>query len=224
MLLALLACVPHAAVAPPPPAPVARAAYGPTRPAAEITAVAGPVVIPADLPGVGPADALVEVVTFSDYQCPYCAHLFPLLLELAERRPDIRFRFGSFPLDMDCNPSVSSHMHRYACQASVGAVCADAQGKYVAFASALYANPEQITPPALPFFADRAGLEIVAYGTCVNDPASAAKLAEHVAAAVALDVQGTPTVLVRGLTDEGWVQLSGEATAILGAIEGAPQR
>jgi protein-disulfide isomerase len=222
MLLALLACVPRAAVAPPPPA--APAAYGPTRPAATITAVADPVNIPADLPSVGPADALVEVVTFSDFQCPYCAHLFPLLVDLTTRRPDIRFRFGSFPLDMDCNPSVSSHMHRYACQASVGAVCADAQGRYVAFASALYANPEQITPPALPFFADRAGLDIVAYGACIADPAATATLAEHVAAAVALDVQGTPTVLVRGLTDAGWVQVGGEATAILAAIEAAPRR
>ncbi|MDP2308530.1 MAG: thioredoxin domain-containing protein [Pseudomonadota bacterium] len=226
MLLLLLACV-----RPPAPtvdlAPPASDAYGPSMPrpqAAVLTPV--PVDVPLDpsTASIGPADARVVVVTYSDFQCPFCAHLFPLVVSLAERRPDIRFVFGSYPLNQDCNPMVTHQMHRYACDAALAASCANAQGRYVPIAELLYQYPEHITPPELPAFVERAGLDRAAFDTCFADPASRQALREHVAAGVALGIEGTPTVYARGLAgQEGWVQVTGDAAGIVAALEAAPR-
>ncbi len=233
-LLALVACV--RAPAPPLVANprVTSAAYGPALPAppapasaadAALVPVPGGVPLDPATPALGPADARVVVVTYSDFACPYCGHFFPLVLALAERRPDLRFVFGSFPLDSDCNPLIRNDLHRYACDAALAASCANLQGRYLELATLLYQYPEHITPPELPVFADRVGLDRDAYDTCVADPAARAALTEHVTAAVALGVDATPTVFVRGLDgSDAWVQVTGDPRAILAVLEASPRR
>ncbi|MDP2317614.1 MAG: thioredoxin domain-containing protein [Pseudomonadota bacterium] len=231
LVLALLACI-QTPLAVSHPAPASSpAAYGPARPApaqasdAVLTPVAADIAVDPGTPALGPADAAVVVVTYSDFACPYCAHFFPLLVALSGRRPDIRFVFGSFPLDSDCNAIISRPMHRYACEASVAASCADDQGKYVQLAALLYEYPEHITPPELPAFADRAGLDRAAFDACFAAPDARAALTAHVDRAIALGVDATPTVFARGLSGQpGWVQVSGEAGAMLAAVEAAPRR
>ncbi|MBC8071016.1 MAG: thioredoxin domain-containing protein, partial [Deltaproteobacteria bacterium] len=46
-----------------------------------------------DRPALGPADALVTVVIFSDFQCPFCAKSSALAHQLAEQAPDVRVVF-----------------------------------------------------------------------------------------------------------------------------------
>lgn len=228
MLLSLLACVHPAPPAPLDAAPASPAGdHGPAMPPAEaavLAPLAGDVPESPSVAYVGPVDAAVTVVTYSDFQCPYCAHLFPLLLSLAERRPDIRFVFGSFPLNRDCNPMVEHQMHRYACDAALAASCAHAQGRYVPLAELLYQYPEHINPTELPAFVERAGLDRSMFDACFAAPATREALTEHVADAVALGIDGTPTVYVRGLAGQaGWVQVSGGPGAILATLEAAPR-
>jgi len=50
-------------------------------------------------PSVGPADALVTIVEFFDYQCPYCRRVEPTLNELTKRYPkDVRLVLRQNPL------------------------------------------------------------------------------------------------------------------------------
>lgn len=235
MLLLLLACVRPAlsTIEAAPDAPTSTAGtYGPVMPTANPATLTP---VPVDVPThptdatLGPADARVVVVTYSDYQCPFCAHLFPLLVSLAERRPDIRFVFESFPLHSDCNPLVQTEAHRFACDAALAASCANAQGRYVPMAELLYQYPEHITPPELPAFVQRAGLDPVAFQACFDAPDSRAALAAHVATAEALNIGGTPAVYARGLTaprpdgKDTWVQITGSATEMVAALEAAPR-
>ncbi|MES2639285.1 MAG: thioredoxin domain-containing protein [Myxococcota bacterium] len=230
MFLLLLACTPKLPVmydVAPPPKAEPTGAYGPampTPPDAVLEPLSVDVPIAPTAASVGPADASVVVVTYSDFQCPYCAHLFPQLVALAERRPDIRFVFESFPLNSECNPLVEHQMHRFACDAALAASCANEQGRYVPLAELLYQYPEHITPPELPAFVERAALDPVAFDACFNAPAARDTLREHVATNVTLGIGGTPTVYVRGLAGQaGWVQVSGGPAAILGTLEAAPR-
>ena len=54
-----------------------------------------------DDPAVGPADAPITVVVFSDYQCPFCAQLEPVLDELRTRFPnELRVVWKDLPLSI----------------------------------------------------------------------------------------------------------------------------
>ena len=48
---------------------------------------------------MGPEDALVTIISYSDFQCPYCSQMDPILMELYETHPgEARIAFRHFPL------------------------------------------------------------------------------------------------------------------------------
>src|SRR5204862_7413275 len=86
--------------------------------------------LPAAVHGKGPEQAPVTIIEFSDFECPACAMAFRDLHELAANNPElVRIVFHHFPLDADCNPNVSTRMHRYACQAAIAAEWAGRAGE-----------------------------------------------------------------------------------------------
>src|SRR5690606_18619747 len=55
-------------------------------------------------PSHGPADALVTIVVFADFECPFCARVQPTLQEVADRYGrDVRFVFRHNPLSFHPN-------------------------------------------------------------------------------------------------------------------------
>jgi protein-disulfide isomerase len=78
------------------PAPAAARVPPPGEAAADTTVYK----LPVDRsPALGPADALVTIVTFSEFQCPFCKRVQPTLQELLSRHPgDVRIVFKHNPL------------------------------------------------------------------------------------------------------------------------------
>lgn len=59
------------------------------------------VVVRVDDPSVGPATASVTAVVFSDFQCPFCGQLEPVLAELRKRFPkELRVVWKDLPLSI----------------------------------------------------------------------------------------------------------------------------
>lgn len=114
-------------------------------------------------PALGPEDAPVEIVVFSDFQCPYCARLEPLLRQIHQIWPkEVRVAVKSFPLSS----------HRSARLAAEAADAAAAQGCYWPFRQRLFdffANQKgPLTRDRLSAIAVEAGLDVYEFERDLN--------------------------------------------------------
>jgi protein-disulfide isomerase len=99
------------------------------------TADATVVRIPVELgnaSAVGPANAPVTIIEFSDFQCPFCGRSFPTVKQiLDEYGDDVRFAYKHYPL---------ISIHPRAQKTAEASECARDQGKFWEFHDALFEN------------------------------------------------------------------------------------
>ncbi|HEY4238531.1 MAG TPA: thioredoxin domain-containing protein [Kofleriaceae bacterium] len=143
------------------------------------------------LPGrqLGPDDALVTVVAFSDFQCPFCAKQAPMLAHLREKYGDsVRIIFRDYPLQF----------HRYAELAAEAGVAAADQGKFWQFHDQVFGHFGHLTRADLDGFAKAVGLDMVAFDRALDTRSNHDVVVTEGAAAAALGVSATPTLFVNG--------------------------
>lgn len=141
---------------------------------------------------IGPADAPAVLVTFSDFQCPFCAQLAAVLAELRDEAPGrVRLIYRHLPL---------TTIHPHARDAALAAECAAEQGRFAAFHDELYRRQPEIGGVAWQAFAAAAEVQdLTAFRTCFADARYAANVDRDVALAESLDITGTPTVFLNGV-------------------------
>lgn len=162
-----------------------------------------PVVAPGDVLGTatnakGPGDAPITIVEFSDFECPACAAAFRDLHRLTATNPNIRLVFRHYPLDAACNPQMQHSLHPDACQAAAAAECAGRLGKFWEYHDRLFENQKTLDRDSLFRYARELGLDIDAFRTCLDDPATMSRVREDVAAGQRLGVESTPTMFING--------------------------
>jgi len=163
------------------------------------------------LPGhrLGPDDAAVTIVMWSDFLCPYCASEAPVLERLRREHPqDVRLVYRHYPLPM----------HPGADLAAEAAVEAGAQGKFWAFHDALFeagaAGP--ITRAVLLDRASAVGLDVAAMAAALDERRHRDAVLADAAAAQSVGAGGTPTLFINGaalpgMTDHDTLALRVEA-------------
>lgn len=149
-----------------------------------------------DSPTMGPADAPVTLVEYSDYQCPFCArHVQTVMPELEKnyvRTGKLRYVLQDFPL---------TSIHPLAAKAHEAAHCAGEQGKYWQMHHQLFANQKALQAEQLPKYAEAAGVaDLTAFRHCLDSGKYAERNKASVAAGAKAGVAGTPSFLV-GLTE-----------------------
>jgi protein-disulfide isomerase len=149
----------------------------------------------ADSPSKGPANALVVLVEFADFQCPTCRELHKVLREIEPNYPQVRFIFKDFPL---------SQIHPWAMTAAVAGRCAYQQN-HAAFwkmHDAIFDSQDLISAEnayqKMLEFAAQAGLDSDAFRACMANPEIAQALTHSVKEAQALKIANTPTVFING--------------------------
>ncbi len=151
----------------------------------------------------GPANATVAIVEFSDFQCPFCAQAFHDLRDLMRARPDISLVFRHFPLDATCNAQVQHSLHPDACLAACAAECAAQQGHFWEYHDTLFENHDHLARDDLFRYAREMQLQIPAFRSCLDDPATRARITEDVDAGTRVGIASTPTLFINGRTVEG---------------------
>lgn len=164
----------------------------------------------------GPADAWVTIVTFSDFECPYCGMVQPTLAAvLPEFGADVRLVFKHFPLSI----------HRHARPAAVAATCAHTQGRFWEFHDLVFAEQAALFGAsdfegAIASVATRSGLDATAFQACRSAPAADAGVIEDMTLGVRVGISGTPSFVVNGSLLVG----AQPASAFRTAIEAARKR
>ena len=140
-------------------------------------------------PFKGPADAPVEIVVFSEFQCPYCAQLSPLLDDVAMVYPEtVRVVYKHFPL----------RRHKMSHPAAKAAFAAQQQGKFWKYHHRLYENFEKLTPEFLRETARTLELDMEQFESDMNSKATMAAIQRDIQDAREADVRGVPAVFVNG--------------------------
>jgi protein-disulfide isomerase/uncharacterized membrane protein len=156
-----------------------------------------------DCPRKGDAGARVAIVEFSDFQCPFCVQAFRDLRDLVRTRPDVSLVFRHYPLDATCNTHVQRSLHPDACLAACAAECAGRQGRFWEYHDVLFENNEHLERDSLFRYARQMALDLGAFRTCLDDPATRARIGEDVEAGTRAGVSSTPTIFFNGRAIEG---------------------
>jgi len=147
-------------------------------------------------PSRGGPNPQIEVVEFSDLECPHCKVAQPVLAKLFADFPQARFTFQQFPLP--------ASMHPWAMKAAQYADCAgqlnkDAFWKYV---DAIFENQGGIAlataDDKLKELATANGYDAQKISTCAASPETDARIKKSQALGATLEVNETPTVFVNG--------------------------
>ena len=145
-------------------------------------------------PALGPDDAPVTLIEFSDFQCPFCARAVPVIQELQKRYPtQLRVVYKHMPLES---------IHPRARAAAVAAVCADEQGKFWPFHDRIFEN-RAFGDADLRADAQAVGLDLAKFDACVKGDSHRARIEADMAAANAVGIQGTPGFVLNGLLIRG---------------------
>jgi protein-disulfide isomerase len=151
------------------------------------------------LPGhqLGPDTALVTIVAWGDFQCPYCARSHGVLRQIrAKYGDDVRIVYRHFAM----------RGHPRAALAAEAAVAAAVEGKFWAFHDRLFDQFDTLTRPELEQHAQAVGLDPARFREALDTRRYRDLVAAETAAGQALGVDATPTMFVNGRPIVGSLQ------------------
>ena len=115
----------------------------------------------------GPATAPIEIIEFSDFQCPYCSRANTTVEQVIKHYGDkVSVVFRHFPLSF----------HKEAHLAHQGSECAGEQGKFWEYHDLLFANQQALKPADLINYATQLGLNVEAFDGCLKSGTHAKKV------------------------------------------------
>ena len=159
----------------------------------------------------GAKDALVTIVEYSDYQCPFCSRAEPTIAKILESYDNVRVIFSHNPLPF----------HKDAKLAAQAAYAAGLQGKFWEMHELLFKNQKQLDEAHLVSYARDIGLNLEQFQADLKAPSTVAAIDKDLAEANTREISGTPNFLINGVTLSGAQPYEKFKEVIDGAIEKA---
>ncbi|MCW3467561.1 DsbA family protein [Chitinophaga nivalis] len=144
---------------------------------------------------LGPAGAVVELVEYGDFQCPYCGEAFSIVKSLQDALQDtLRFVFRNFPL---------REAHEYALDAALAAEAAGRQQRYWEMHDAIYQHQQELDELLLARLAKDLKLDMDQFAEDLEDPRLVSKIEADFESGIRSGVNGTPTFFINGKRYDG---------------------
>ncbi len=145
---------------------------------------------------VGPTDPVrgsktgpIEIVEFSDFQCPFCGRVTPVLKQVMDAYGDrVHLVFKDFPL-----PN-----HPDAPKAAEAAHCAGEQHQYWEMHDALFANQQALKVESLKQYAVKLGLDATTFNECLDSGRHGAAIRAATAEGQRIGITSTPSLFING--------------------------
>lgn len=137
---------------------------------------------------MGPADAKVTLVEYSDFECPFCAAARPLLESFVKESGKVRFCWAAYPLTN----------HPNAMPAANAALFARDHGKFWEMHDALFDNQNSLSPEFIISLGTRMGLDAGALQKAMSSGAYNTELNASKDAARKNGVESTPSIFING--------------------------
>jgi protein-disulfide isomerase len=146
-------------------------------------------------PFIGPADAPITIVEFSDYQCPFCRRWHAEVYEplLAAYPGQIQLVYRHLPL---------TSIHPDAMSAAEAAMCAGEQDAYWQYHERLFSS-ESLGNSTYLQYAQELSLDVTAFESCMNDHKYQQAIQTDSDFAIDLGIRSTPTFFINGLAVVG---------------------
>ena len=143
----------------------------------------------------GPRDALVTLLEYGDFECPFCGRAEPIVRELLSNfGDDLSYVWRHLPLN---------DVHSSAQLGAEAAEAAAAQGSFWEMYDLLLAHQDAITLQDVRDYAAQLGLDDERFWHELRHRDYAPRIAEDIASADASGVSGTPTFFINGRRHQG---------------------
>ncbi|GMU41996.1 MAG: hypothetical protein AMXMBFR23_28620 [Chloroflexota bacterium] len=147
-----------------------------------------------DEPQMGPNDALVTIVEWSDFQCPFCGKVVPTLKQVKEEYAGkVRVIFKHLPLSF----------HDKAQLAAEASMAAHAEGKFWEYGDKLFENQQALDRADLERYAQEIGLDIEKFKAALDNGTYKAVVLADASQAGEVKASGTPTFFINGKLMDG---------------------
>jgi protein-disulfide isomerase len=139
----------------------------------------------------GKSSAPVQIVEFSDFQCPYCGSSEATVRQLLEKYGDqVALSYRDFPL---------KEIHPNAEGAAEAARCAADQGKFWEYHDRIFEKQTSLDKSGLTDLARNIGLDVSKFDSCISAGRYKAAIEQDRQQGTAAGVSGTPAFFINGI-------------------------
>jgi len=140
-------------------------------------------------PSKGPKNAPIQIVEFSDFECPFCGRVVSTLKQIMDAYPGkVRIAFKQYPLPF----------HKNAQLAAEAALAAHAQGKFWEMHDKLFENQRALDRASIEKYAQELGLNMAKFKADLDSKKYEAQVKADIAYGQTLGRFGTPTFFING--------------------------
>ncbi|MDX6208535.1 MAG: hypothetical protein QOE24_926, partial [Frankiales bacterium] len=153
----------------------------------------------------GPAESLVTVVEYGDFECPYCGQAEPVVRELLREYGEVRYVWRHLPL---------IDVHQRAELAAEASELAALHGKFWEMHDLLLVNQDHLRPDELVRHAESLGLDGTKFQGALRKRATKRRVDEDLDSAALSGVSGTPTFFINGQRHYGAYDIDALTSAV----------
>jgi protein-disulfide isomerase len=145
-------------------------------------------------PFVGPSNAGLTIVEFSDYQCPSCRKAHEVVRQVRDAYKDrVKYVFKDYPLKRNKGSD----------KAAEAARCAGDQGHFWEYQDLLFASEDSLTPDLFNQYAEKLGLDTDAFQKCLQEENYKSAVQLDLAEAKRVGIDKIPSFVVGGKLTSG---------------------